>query len=369
MAAIHLQVRDLFDTVSEHVAQRSGILLSDHDMSRLIKDTPMKLVLGLFKEEPTTRVRVRAEVVDDLIRVLRAAVGNLPDATPADLIRVRLLMGIADSGLDPSEAFKIVDAWHARHLPIDDPALLDFIVANTSLPGWAAADVVQAFLVHFDRDVNLFKSRAMKVDWDGVVPLSQLFSEEHAPGDAELYFDQRFIDYLVAQGEGLHEMHWRNFERLIAEYFRRKGYVVKLGPGGSDGGIDIRVWPDELRIAGPPLLVVQCKRYAKGRRVKVEYVKAFYVDLADENAEGGLLATTGLVGPDGKRFAAARRYPLAIAEHGQIAKWVQGMWRYTYNEKAVTEGVGQYLSPHPLVVFASRPKLEKSPRRKPRRKP
>jgi len=59
---------------------------------------------------------------------------------------------------------------------------------------------------------------------------------------------------------------WREFELLVAEAYRRKGYrVAERGGGGADGGIDI-----ELR-AGGKTLVVQCKRW-KTRTVGVAMV-------------------------------------------------------------------------------------------------
>jgi hypothetical protein len=35
---------------------------------------------------------------------------------------------------------------------------------------------------------------------------------------------------------------------------------VDLGPGTKDGGIDIRVWTDKEAKAGPPIMLIQCKR-------------------------------------------------------------------------------------------------------------
>ncbi len=74
--------------------------------------------------------------------------------------------------------------------------------------------------------------------------LDKLFSGEHIPGDPTVYLDQRYIDFLAKNGEDFGRIHWRNFERLATEFFRRQGYEVDLGKGTKDGGVDVRVWTD-----------------------------------------------------------------------------------------------------------------------------
>lgn len=160
--------------------------------------------------------------------------------------------------------------------------------------------------------------------------LSDLFQSESIPNDPEAYLDQRFVDYLAARSNELPQMHWRNFERLAAEYFTRLGYEVTLGPGSKDGGVDMRVWPSGSQRLGPPLLIVQCKRYAEERLVQLEHVKAFWADVQFANAERGFIATTARVSPEGKRIASARGYPLDFAEASDVSKWVRTMWRHPW---------------------------------------
>lgn len=56
--------------------------------------------------------------------------------------------------------------------------------------------------------------------------------------------------------DALRNMSWREFEQLVGEAFRMKGYAVtETGGGGADGGIDL-----ELRKGGEVFLV-QCKQW------------------------------------------------------------------------------------------------------------
>jgi restriction system protein len=97
------------------------------------------------------------------------------------------------------------------------------------------------------------------------VALDRLFEGEHIPDDPTAYLDQRYIDYLAKNSEEMGRIHWRNFERL--------GYEVDLGIGTKDGDIDVRVWTDRDSKTGPPLMLIQCKRYKDV--VGIETVKAF----------------------------------------------------------------------------------------------
>lgn len=51
---------------------------------------------------------------------------------------------------------------------------------------------------------------------------------------------------------------WRDFERLVGEAFRRRGYAVEeTGLGGADGGIDLVLRRETTRI------LVQCKQWRR----------------------------------------------------------------------------------------------------------
>ena len=45
--------------------------------------------------------------------------------------------------------------------------------------------------------------------------------------------------------ETIRQLHWRNFEELVAEAYRRQGYRVTEGGFGADGGIDLELRKDE----------------------------------------------------------------------------------------------------------------------------
>ena len=87
----------------------------------------------------------------------------------------------------------------------------------------------------------------------------------------ELFRSQNSIETIRA-------ISWREFEDLIAEVYKRKGYAVtETGGGGADGGVDL------ILKKGGEILLVQCKQW-RMERVGVKVVWELYGVLAAEGA-------------------------------------------------------------------------------------
>ena len=90
---------------------------------------------------------------------------------------------------------------------------------------------------------------------------------------------------------------WREFEMLVGEAFRRRGYrVVETGGSGSDGGIDL------VLSKGTEKFLVQCKQW-KAFKVGVDVVRELYGVMAAKGAAGGFVVTSGSFTADAKEFA------------------------------------------------------------------
>jgi len=98
-------------------------------------------------------------------------------------------------------------------------------------------------------------------------------------------------------GNAMSEMRWEDFERLVGEYFHRKGFqVTREGGNGPDGGIDLL-----LRQKGETYLV-QCKQW-KAYKVGVQPVREFYGVLASRGTAGGYFVTSGVFTDEAIKFA------------------------------------------------------------------
>lgn len=100
-------------------------------------------------------------------------------------------------------------------------------------------------------------------------------------------------------------LNWSQFERLMAEFYRRKGATVSLRGGPTpDGGVDLSLtYPSGER------LIVQCKHW-KQRQVGVKPVRELWGVLDDEKADGAIFVTSGSFSADTVAFANGKQLEL-----------------------------------------------------------
>lgn len=104
--------------------------------------------------------------------------------------------------------------------------------------------------------------------------------------------------------DALQDMSWQQFELLVGEGFRRRGYAVKeIGGGGADGGVDL-----VLTKAGEKSFV-QCKQW-KAFKVGVSTVRELYGVMAAHGAAGGFVVTSGRFTQEASAFANGRNIQL-----------------------------------------------------------
>jgi restriction system protein len=119
--------------------------------------------------------------------------------------------------------------------------------------------------------------------------------------------------------DSIRELSWQDFERFVAEAYRRQGYrVTERGGSGSDGGIDL-----ELR-AKDKVLVVQCKRW-KTRTIGVEVVRELYGAMTGEEAHGAVVVSSGSYTPDAIDFA--RDKPIKLVDGPELFEMLQVVQR------------------------------------------
>ena len=81
-----------------------------------------------------------------------------------------------------------------------------------------------------------------------------------SPTTRPCILDQRYIDYLARTARRCGRCTGATRTPRQRSFSGRQKYEVDLGPGTKDGGVDVRVWTDKEAKAGPPLMLIQCKR-------------------------------------------------------------------------------------------------------------
>ncbi len=300
------------------------MLLSDQNLKTISARYDIDELRDLERSDHETVIR--PEDFEDAVLNVRQAIGNLPDTKMGQFVLMDAVMALEKKGADP---FKISEAYLAisesgKYTSLTDEATEEIIARSGAEPLHVYEYLIAVGEMQ-RRKMNFLYGRVRQKQWDGAVPLDKLFQGEHVPDDPEVYLDQRYIDYLAKNSEEMGKIHWRNFERLTTEFFRRQGYEVDLGAGTKDGGVDVRVWTDKESKAGPPLMLIQCKRYKDV--VGIETVKAFWADVHFEGAEKGLIATTSSVSRDSKKVCDVRKWPMSFAEAADVQRWARTMWR------------------------------------------
>lgn len=139
-------------------------------------------------------------------------------------------------------------------------------------------------------------------------------------------------------------MTWQEFERLIAEAFRRRGYsAAELGGNGPDGGVDV-----VLR-RGTEKFFVQCKHW-RAQRVGVDVVRELYGVMAAKGATGGFVVTSGRFSQDAMAFAEGRN--IQLVDGPELKRLLHGVGA----PRAPVE------SPQPVVEEAPAPATPRCPR-------
>lgn len=113
----------------------------------------------------------------------------------------------------------------------------------------------------------------------------------------------------------LSQMTWQSFEKVVGEYFRRKGFAVsETGGGGADGGVDL------VLTRGMDRYVVQCKQW-RARQVGVAPVRELFGVMTASGAAGGYVVTSGVFTEEARRFAEGREIELIAGD--QLAWLIQ----------------------------------------------
>lgn len=112
----------------------------------------------------------------------------------------------------------------------------------------------------------------------------------------------------------LNDMSWQQFEAVVGQAFRRKGYSVRTTGDGADGGVDLVMKKD-----GQTFLV-QCKQW-RAVKVGVNIVRELYGVMAAQGAAGGFVVTSGVFTQEAIAFARGKQIELmdGKALHALIA--------------------------------------------------
>ncbi|SEQ32212.1 restriction endonuclease [Nitrosomonas ureae] len=102
----------------------------------------------------------------------------------------------------------------------------------------------------------------------------------------------------------LQNITWREFELLVGEAFRMRGFsVTETGGGGADDGIDLVLRKDS------EIFLVQCKQW-RAYKVSVNIVRELLGVMITKGAAGGFVVTSGVFTAEAHLFAKGQNIEL-----------------------------------------------------------
>lgn len=323
MGKINFSTRAFYDTTTEYIGVKSGLLLGRFQIRDiLLKHYEDEFILNDNLER---HIRLYATDFDNMLLTVRQEIGNLPliSSTEKDYEIIRNYVKRTGDIDSLTKSTSVCLRYIYENPTITNFELSEILEQKENYPKEISLSIANVGLERNDQScVMLPNSKS----WNGLNNLSELFDCEILNENENEFLEQKFLDYLAVNGHEIEKIHWRNFERFCAEYFNKLGQKVVLGPGTNDGGIDIRVYNPEK--TDRPLILIQCKRYKKENKISIETVKSFYSDVLFEKAQKGLIATSSYIAKGGKKVRDVRGYNIDFAEHNNVRNWAKEMWKH-----------------------------------------
>lgn len=323
MGAIWFAPKSLVDHVSELIGYHAGLTFSIEEMCDLLSPAGWNDYIVKSENE---LMRVRYEDFEDIYFELLYQLGH----TQENYANYGILNPILGYGLTACDTVMAVQNifrqfWYtatSNTILLKTPDLSPFISQVKENCGDFGVEIALKLAQGLvDTSILLPMNSNNFDDWYETKDLETLFNKENDVPENGKFIDQRFINYLAKQPQNISGMHWRNFEKLTAEYFERHGFIVDLGPGRNDDGIDIRVWKQLDYDGKPPTAIIQCKRIKQ--KVNKVTVKGLYADIEYNSAKYGLIVTASEISIGAQKTIAARGYPIQTIEGKNLQEWLK----------------------------------------------
>ena len=183
----------------------------------------------------------------------------------------------------------------------------------STIPWWI--NVILAALVYFGLKYLLpsiqFNSQIHKAFATGISQIAGILAFVILVAALMSFFNQLKRKKLLENTdklESIRNLSWQDFELLVGEYFRRKGYAVQeSGGGGADGGIDLVLTKANQKT------IVQCKRW-KNTQVSVSPIRELYGVMVAEKAVACVFVSSGRYTQEAESFANGKPIELIDGE-------------------------------------------------------
>lgn len=134
------------------------------------------------------------------------------------------------------------------------------------------------------------------------------------------HLEAKLFDAVSRNPDLMYTISPRNFELLVAELLHRLGYEIEVTPPSKDGGVDI--YAAKSSELGHFMLLVECKRYARSKPVKVDVVRALHGNVHAKRATSGVVVTTSTFTRGARDFQRELRHQLELRDYLNLRDWL-----------------------------------------------
>lgn len=324
MGSINFGPRVLPDNLTEIAGYKVGLAMSIEEICDHLTGTSFP---DAVRDGETSGVRLRSEEYEDLYYNLMHRIGYTRELYQGPVIEQARLFHRFKANAAELDFYMQVSSTMTHFMrigiqngdpkPTDPRVILAEVKKMFGVPGVKIAIEMYEIL---NRGIRMNPHLGIGNEWINPLELKGLFKGTDQQPEKGRFIDQRYIDYLSNNHDRIGDMHWRQFEKLTAEFYERDGYKVDLGPGSGDDGVDVRVWNPDASPGDSPMCIVQCKR----QKDKVEklVVKGLHADVQFERAEYGVIVTTSELSPGAKTTISARGYDIRAVERDGVKGWL-----------------------------------------------
>ncbi|MDN4617698.1 restriction endonuclease [Paenibacillus sp. PsM32] len=327
--AISVNRKEIITRTGEIIGYKSGLGLNKEEFDDIIP----KEYHGIWFGPQESYLRLYPEEFEGLIEELLYRLGNI-DSLSSGLFTMHIRNKYIHNAKKSALLNEVFPYFHKMLKNVNttveqgknpDKAMQPILTEVISKYDKEGFDLILELITGFNNHLHKSPWTSIRqTQWEDIAKLNDLFTSENLKTQYGTFIDQRYIDYIRANFDAkIGSIHWRKFEGLTAEFFERQGYFVEIGPGRADGGVDVRAWKEDPKLAGPPTILIQCKR--QKNTVEQTIVKALYADVLYEKAEKGLIVTSSSFSPGSKTVCLTREYPVSEANRETLRSWVEVM--------------------------------------------
>jgi restriction system protein len=184
-------------------------------------------------------------------------------------------------------------------------------VARLALPTVQEMDAVVPVAVPVLRGLTMAGLYVLPAVFLAAAALSAWLHYKHRRNYADMFSERgRFL---------LQHLSWREFENLVAEFFRRKGFSVERRGGRlPEGGVDL------VASIGEDRYLVQCKHW-RVQRVGVAVVRDLCRIAETEGAAGIFVVTSGSFTDEARRFVEKNRIAIELITGERLRQMIRGL--------------------------------------------